>query len=79
MAGGRDLTPRSPRWLNGLIWSSGVGAAIFFTWKMLFCDAEPSCLPVGWSAVLGRVLAIAMLPLLLAVTVVTRAVRWVLE
>ncbi|MCJ7752793.1 MAG: hypothetical protein MUQ65_17180 [Armatimonadetes bacterium] len=79
MAGGRDLAPRSPRWLNGLIWSSGVGAALFFTWKMLFCEAEPSCLPIAWSAVLGRLLAIAMLPLLLAITMVTRAVRWALE
>jgi len=79
MAGGRDLTPRSPRWLNGLIWSSGVGAAIFFTWKMFFCEAEPSCLPIGWSVVLGRILAVAMLPLLLAVTMVARAVRWALD
>ncbi len=79
MAGGRDLRPRSPRWVNGLIWSSGVGAALFFAWRMLFCDAEPSCLPIGLSAVLGRVLAIAMLPLLLAVTMVARAVRWALD
>jgi len=79
MAGGRDLLPRSPRWLNGIIWSSGVGAAAFFIWRVLFCDAEPSCLPVGLSGVFARVLAIAMLPLLLAVTVVARAVRWVLE
>ncbi len=79
MAGGRDLLPRSPRWLNGLIWSSGLGAAAFFVWRTLFCDGEPSCIPVGLSAVLARVLACMMLPVLLAVTIVTRAVRWVLE
>ncbi len=79
MAGGRDLGPRSPRWLNGLIWSSGVGAAVYFIWRLLYCDGEANCLPIGLPLVLSRLLALVTLPVLLAVTVLARAVRWVLE
>jgi hypothetical protein len=78
MAGGRDLGPRSPRWVNGLIWSSGLGAAAWFVWSALFGDTEPTCLPPGLT-VLPRVLAGAMLPLLVVVTIVEKAVRRVLE
>ncbi len=42
------------------------------------CDAEPNCSPIG-SVVLSRVVACLMLPVLIAVTIVARAVRWVLE
>jgi hypothetical protein len=79
MAGGRDLGPRSPRWLNGLIWSSGIGAAIYFIWRMLYCDGEANCFPLGLPLVLSRMIAVLILPLLLAVTVLARAIRWVLE
>lgn len=79
MAGGRDLLPRSPRWLNALIWSSGLGAALFFLWRALFCEAEPSCIPLGLTTVLARLLACIMLPVLVAVTMLARAVRWVVE
>ena len=79
MAGGRDLGPRSPRWLNGLIWSSGIGAALYFVWRMLYCDGEATCFPLGLPLVFSRLLAVLILPLLLAVTVLARAVRWVLE
>jgi hypothetical protein len=79
MAGGRDLLPRSPRWLNALIWSSGVGAALLFLWSALFSDAEPSCVPLGFATVLARLLACIMLPAVLAVTLLARAVRWVSE
>ncbi len=79
MAGGRDLRQRSPRWLNGLIWSSGLGAALYFLWRMLYCDGEANCFPPGITLVLSRVIAVLALPLLFAVTVMARAVRWVLE
>jgi len=78
MAGGRDLLPRSPRWLNGLIWSSGLGAAAVLIWQALFYDAEPSCIPLGL-AVAARLLACLTLPVLLAVAFVARAIRWVFE
>lgn len=79
MAGGRDWLPRSPRWLNGLVWASGLGATAFFLWRVLFCEAEPSCIPPGFGTVLARVLACSMLPVLLAVTMLARAVRWVVD
>ena len=61
-----------------MIWSSGLGAAAYFIWRALMCDAEPNCSPIG-SVVLSRVVACLMLPVLIAVTIVARAVRWVLE
>jgi len=79
MAGGRDIRLRSPRWLNGLIWSSGLGAAAFFTWRMLFCDAEPNCVPPGFTVILARVVAVLTLPLVLAIALAARAVKWVAE
>jgi hypothetical protein len=79
MAGGRDLRPRSPRWLNGLIWSSGLGAAAYFIWRALACDAEPHCSPIGLSVVLSRAVSVLMLPVLIGAALVARAVRWVVE
>jgi hypothetical protein len=79
MAGGRDLKQQSPRWLNGLIWSSGLGAAAFFTWRVLFCDAEPNCVPPGLTVIAARALAVVTLPLVLAVALAARAVKWVAE
>jgi hypothetical protein len=79
MAGGRDLSRRSPRWLNGLIWSSGIGAAAYLIWRMVYCDGEASCFPLGLPLVLSRFLAVLTLPLLLMSTLLARAVRWVLE
>ncbi|MFB3882282.1 MAG: hypothetical protein ACE149_13530 [Armatimonadota bacterium] len=79
MAGGRDLSRRSPRWLNGVIWSSGIGAAAYFIWRMLYCEGEPTCLPLGFPLLMTRLLALLTLPALLAATLLARAVRWVLE
>jgi len=79
MAGGRDLTQRSPRWANGLIWSSGLGAAALFMWRTLFCDGEPSCLPPGLGTVLPKVLACAVLPFLLLASALERAARRLAE
>ena len=75
MAEGRDLKPRSPAWVNALIWSSGLGAAACFIWRSLLGEQEPNCMPLGLHALLPRVLGCAMLPLLLVVTMVGRAFR----
>jgi hypothetical protein len=48
-------------------------------WRTLFCDAEPSCVPLGVTTVLARLLACTMLPAVVAVTMVARAARWVVE
>jgi hypothetical protein len=65
MAGGRNITARSPGWLHALIWSTGLGAAAVFVWRALFCDGEPTCLPVGLGTLAARALAVITLPLLL--------------
>jgi len=79
MAGGRDLTRRSPRWLNGVIWSSGLAAAALFIWRTLFCDSEPSCVPPGLAGLLPKVLACAVLPFLMLASLLERAARRVAE
>jgi hypothetical protein len=79
MAGGRDLRRRSPRWLNGLIWSSGLGAAALFIWRTLFCDSEPSCVPPGLAGLLPKVLGSAVLPFLVLASLLERAARRVAE
>jgi len=79
MAGGRDLLPRSPRWLNGIIWSSGLGAAAWFIWRLVYCDVEPTCLPPSIGVVLPKAFAFVAVPIIFAVSVLTRAVQWVRE
>jgi hypothetical protein len=78
MAEGRDLGPRSPRWVNALIWSTGLGAAACFIWQATLCDVEPTCMPLGMARIVPKVLGCAMLPLLLVVTMVGRGLRRVL-
>ena len=75
MAEGRELGPQSPRWVNALIWSTGLGALACFIWHALLCDVEPTGMPVGIVTVASRVLGCAMLPLLLVVTVLGRGTR----
>ena len=75
MAEGRELGPQSPRWVNALIWSTGLGALACFIWHVLLCDVEPTGMPVGFVTVASRVLGCAMLPLLLVVTVLGRGTR----
>ena len=75
MAEWPELRVRSPRWLNALIWSTGLGAAVCFIWQSLFCDIEPSCMPVGPATLASRLLAGAMLPAALAATLIRRAAK----
>jgi len=79
MAEGRDLAPRSPRWVNGLIWSLGLGAAACFVWETFVCNGAPACMPVGPATILTRVLGCAMLPLLVFLTMVVREARRVID
>jgi len=79
MAEGRDLKPRSPRWVNALIWSTGLGAAACFIWQTLLCDGEATCMPLGLIQVISKALGCAILPLLLVVTMVGRGARRVWE
>ncbi len=75
MAEGRDLGPRSPRWVNALIWSTGLGAVVCFIWHAVLGDAEPTCMPVGLVSIVSRVVGWAMLPALLVLTAVGREAR----
>lgn len=75
MADRRDLGPRSPRWLNALIWSTGLGAAACFVWQVLASDGEPTCMPVGLATIASRVLGFALLPMVMVGAVVGRGVR----
>ena len=75
MAEGRELGPQSPRWVNALIWSTGLGAVACFIWSAFSCDAEPHAMPPSLTTVLPRIIGCATLPLLLAVAMVERAAR----
>jgi hypothetical protein len=79
VAGGRDLTRQSPSWLNALIWSSGLGAAAWFVWRLLVGDGEPTCGPPSLGHVLSRCLAVAVLPALLLLSGLEKAVRRLAE
>jgi hypothetical protein len=56
-----------------------LGAAAYFIWRALACDAEPHCSPIGLSVVLSRAVSVLMLPVLIGAALVARAVRWVVE
>ena len=75
MAEGRELGPQSPRWVNALIWSTGLGALACFIWSAFSCDAEPHAMPPSLTTVLPRIIGCAMLPLLLAVATIERAAK----
>lgn len=75
MADRREPGPHSPRWLNALIWSTGLGAAACFVWQMLASDGEPTCMPVGVVTIASRVLGFALLPVVMVGTAVGRGVR----
>ena len=75
MAEGRDIGPRSPRWLNGLIWTSGLGATVCFVWKLVTDGAEPTVMPPGLSTLLPLILSCIMLPFLLVSTLLGRGLR----
>ena len=75
MAGGRDLRRRSPRWLNCLICSCGLTAIGCFLWRMIASDSDGSEVMLGTTALISRLIAIAVLPALLLVTCLGRAAR----
>ena len=75
MADRGEPWPRSPRWLNALIWSTGLGAAACFVWQVLTSDGEPTCMPVGLATIGSRVLGFALLPVVMVGTAVGRGVR----
>jgi hypothetical protein len=79
MAGGRDLTKRSPRWLNGLIWSSGIAAALCFIWRVLVDDSDVHGVALSFTNLLCRLLAAAVLPALLLLATLGRAARRLME
>ena len=79
MAEGRDTGPRSPRWLNGLIWTSGLGATVCFVWKLVTDGGEPTVMPPGLNTLLPRALSCVMLPFLLITTILARGLRRVVE
>ena len=77
MAQGRDFGPRSPRWLNGVLCSSGWMGAGFFIWRVLFLDGDQTgASPAG---LLPRVLGAAVLPILVCATALGRLARRVIE
>ncbi len=75
MADRREPGLRSPRWLNALIWSTGLGAAGCFVWRMLASDGEPTCMPVGLVTIASRVLGFALLPVVMVGTALSRGVK----
>lgn len=75
MAGGRDLSRRSPRWLNGLICFSGLAGAVCLLWGMIASDSDGSEAFLGTTAIISRVIAAAILPVLLVVTGLCRLAR----
>ncbi len=79
MAGGRDLTPRAPRWFDWLVCSTGLTSAACLIWRVLLCDEDSSYLSLHPSVLLPRLLGVAVLPVLLLVTVLEKAARRLTE
>lgn len=75
MAGGRDLSRRSPDRLNALIWSSGVAAAACFIWRLLVDDSDTHGVAFGLTQLLCRLLSAALLPALLLLAGLGRSAR----
>jgi hypothetical protein len=79
MADRREPGLRSPRWLNALIWSTGLGAAACFVWQMLTSEGEPTCMPVGVVTIASRVLGFALLPVVMVGTALSRGMKRVAQ
>jgi len=79
MAGGRDLTRRSPRWLNSLICSCGLTGIICFFWRLAASDSDGSEAFLGTTGLVSRLIAVAVLPALLVLTSLSRATRRLLR
>lgn len=74
MAGGRDLRRRSPRWLNFLICSCGLTAIACFIWRVIASDSDGSEAFLGTAGLVSRLIAAAILPALLLMTGLRRAI-----
>jgi len=74
MAGGRDLRRRSPRWLNFLICSCGLTAIACFIWRVIASDSDGSEAFLGTAGLVSRLIAAAVLPALLLMTGLRRAI-----
>ena len=79
MAGGRDLKPRSPRWLNGLICTGGIAATACFIWRLLTEDSDAHGMALGATQLFCRILSAAILPALLLLATIGRAARRLAE
>ena len=79
MAGGRDLRPRSPRWLNFLICSCGIASICYFFWRVLTSESDGNDVAFGTTGLASRLIATAVLPALLCVTFLGRAARRLVE
>ena len=79
MAGGRDLRPRAPRWLDWLVCSSGLASVACFVWRILLCGDDTSYLSLSSNTLIPRLLSVAVLPVLLFVTVLEKAARRLVE
>ena len=75
MAGGRDLKRRAPRWLDWLLCSTGLMAAGYFVWRVLCYDGDSSSVPMVPNTLLPRILAAAVLPLLIMIAAIEKAAR----
>jgi hypothetical protein len=79
MAEGIDRIRRSPRWLNCLVCSAGLLLAACFIWRVLSCQGASACATAGLALFVSRMLAVAVLPFLLFVTVVCQTARRTLQ
>lgn len=79
MAGGRDLRPRAPRWLDWLLCSCGITSVACFVWRVLLSDSDTSYFGLSPNTLVPRLLSVAILPVLLAVTVLEKAARRFVE
>ena len=74
MAQGRELGPRAPRWLNGIVWSLGLLGFALFTWRLL-SPAREAGSSANLEELLPRLLGAVLLPLLLLATVIFHSAR----
>jgi hypothetical protein len=79
MAGGRDLQPRAPRWLDWLLCSTGIASAACLVWRLLVPDSDAAYPGLTPNTLLPRLLSVAVLPVLLVVTFLAKAARRLAE
>jgi len=79
MAGGRDLRPRAPRWLDWLLCSAGITSVACLVWRVLLSDGDAAYPSLSPNTLLPRLLGVAVLPVLLVVTLLEKAARRLVE